>query len=370
MKKILKRFRIISPQYANPADPWLSVIIPVIILIGIVMVYDASVALALRDFNDPYHFVRDQIRWLGVGCVALFTAYAIDYRSLKKLALPFMAGTGVLLLAVFLPGIGIRALGAHRWLSLGPLVLQPAELAKLALIVYLAAWLSRPDRGKLLYFLSFVSVVGGLVVLEPDLGTATILFCIALGMYFSSGAPLWHFLMISPLVGIGVGGLAVIAPYRLKRITSFLNPDADPLGSSYQIRQALIAIGTGGLSGLGFGKSRQKYEYLPEANTDSIFAIFAEEFGFIGCIALLLLLSAFVIRGFSIARRIDDPFGKLLAAGITTWIGVQSALNIAAITGLVPLTGIPLPFISYGGSSLVITMTAAGILLNVSRHVK
>lgn len=336
-------------------------------LFGILMVYDSSVAIAVRDFGNQYYYLRDQLKWLALGFTALTIFSLVDYHYWYKIALPILLGTLVLLLAVFLPGIGVTALGAHRWINFGLFVLQPAELAKLALVIYLSAWFSVRERGRFAAFMVLVSMVVGLVLLEPDLGTSVIIIAIALILYFASGAPVLHFAAILPVLLIGVIGFAVISPYRMARLTTFLHPDRDPLGSSYHIRQALLGLGSGGWFGVGIGQSRQKYEYLPEANTDSIFAIIGEETGFAGSVAVILMFVFASWRGFRIAKRATDSFGRLLAVGITSWISVQTIINLSAMVALMPLTGVPLPFVSYGGSSLIIILAAVGILLNVSK---
>lgn len=334
---------------------------------GLIMVYDASVAIAIRDFNDQYHFVRDQLRWLGIGIVSLFIFSRIDYHRLKPFVLPMLLATLLLLLAVFIPGLGIKALGARRWINVGFFIIQPAEIAKLTLILYLSVWLSHPEKGRLWSFLLLVGMVVGLIVLEPDLGTAVIVVGIAVALYFLSGAPLSHFLALIPVLLIGIGVLAIASPYRFSRVLTFVNPERDPLGSSYQIRQVLLALGSGGVTGVGIGKSRQKYEYLPEANTDSIFAIIGEEVGYVGALVVISVYLFIVWRGFRIARHAPDPFGRLVALGISLWFGIQTSINLSAMVVLIPLTGIPLPLISYGGSSLIILMISFGILLNISR---
>jgi len=339
-------------------------------LFGLLMVYNSSVAMAIRDFGNQYYYLQEQTKWLILGFVIFLTFSFIDYRVWKKLSFPIMLGTIVLLCIVLLPGIGIKALGAKRWINLGFFVLQPAEFAKLSLIMYLSAWLTGVKKQKLFPFLLIIGVFVGLIMLEPDLGTAMIITLTSLAMFFYSGAVLQQFLFILPLFGAGATLLAVFSPYRLKRLLTFFNPESDPLGASYHIRQAIIALGSGGLFGLGLGQSRQKYEYLPEANTDSIFAIIGEELGFIGCVILIFVYLFMLWRGFRIARRIEDPFGRNLALGITTWIGIQTLINISAMVALIPLTGVPLPFISYGGSSLVIMLTSCGILINISRFVR
>ncbi len=352
----------------HPPDRWLILVTVALSLFGLLMVYDSSVAIALRDFFDQYHFVRDQLRWLVFGFLAFGIFSLIDYHFWYRLALPLLVGSLVLLLAVFVPGLGIRALGAQRWLNLGFLVVQPAELAKLALVIYLSAWFSFHEKGRLIPFLLLLAMIVGLVILEPDLGTAIIILATAVIIYFLSGAPIFQLLLLVPVLVAIVFGLAIVSPYRFARIMTFLNPESDPLGASYQVRQAILALGSGGFWGVGIGKSRQKYEYLPEANTDSIFAIIGEEVGFLGASALIGGFLFLISRGFKIARRSPDQFGRLLALGISVWIAVQVAINLAANVALVPLTGVPLPLISYGGSGLVVVLAALGILVNISRQ--
>lgn len=357
-----KKETLLSP------DRWLVGVVLILAFFGVLMVYDSSVAIAIRDFGNQYYYAKEQIKWLGIGIVAMSLLSRVDYHKWYGLALPALVGTMALLVAVFIPGLGVRALGAHRWLNFGVFVLQPAELAKLVLVMYLAAWFSGREKGRLGAFLLLVGIMFGLVILEPDLGTGIIIVATALVMYFISGADPRHFALLLPIVVIGVTLLAVSSPYRFLRLTTFLNPERDPLGASYQIRQVLLALGSGGWTGIGIGKSRQKYEYLPEANTDSIFAIIGEETGFMGAILVIAAFAFLVWRAFRVAARAPDPFGKLLAAGIASWVGVQSVLNIGAMVALIPLTGIPLPLISYGGSSMVILLAATGILLNISRQ--
>jgi len=351
----------------RPSDRWMLLAVVILSLFGILMVYDSSVAIAIRDFGNQYYYLRDQLKWLVVGFAALTVFSFIDYHYWYKIALPMLLATLVLLLAVFIPGIGIRALGAHRWINFGFFVLQPAELAKLVLVIYLSAWFSVRERGRLAAFALLVAMVVGLVLLEPDLGTSVIIIAIALILYFASGAPVVHFALIIPVLAAGMFMVTIISPYRMARLTSFLHPQQDPLGSSYHIRQALLGLGSGGWFGVGIGQSRQKYQYLPEANTDSIFAIIGEETGFAGGLAVILMFMFASWRGFRIAKRAQDGFGRLLAIGVTSWISVQTIINLSAMVALMPLTGVPLPFVSYGGSSLIIMLAAVGILLNISR---
>ncbi len=337
-------------------------------LIGLLFIFEASGVSAARTFGDKYYFFREQSIWFATGFVIMIFVSFFDYHRLYKLALPIMGVTIFLLLAVFIPGLGVKALGAHRWLNLRFSTVQPAEIAKLALIIYLAAWLSIKEKGRLFAFIILMGIVVGLVVIEPDLGTAIIICLVALSIYYISGAPIWHFAALIPLTAGATFLLAIISPYRFRRLITFLNPSTDPLGISYHIRQVLLALGSGGIFGLGLGKSRQKFEYLPEAMTDSIFAIFAEELGFIGSFALIIIFLFIIWRGIRIAAHAPDRFGQLLAFGIISWIGFQTIINLGAMVALVPLTGVPLPFISYGGSNLVMTLVGVGILLNISRQ--
>jgi len=353
-------------QPKSRGDRWLLITTIILTAVGILMVYDSSVAIAMRDFNDPYHFVRDQIKWLALGYIAFTVTSRVPYRTWYRFAVPALLGTMGLLIAVFIPGIGVRALGAHRWINLGFTTLQPAELAKLAMILYLSAWFSSKEKNRLPAFLLLVGMIGGLIVLEPDLGTATMIISTAFIMYFLSGAPILHFILLIPVMALGGVALAVLEPYRMRRVLTFLNPENDPLGASYQIRQILLSLGSGGIFGVGLGQSRQKYEYLPEANTDSILAIIGEETGFIGTSIVTLLFLFLIWRIFKIAKRINDPFGRYLTLGIGSWIAIQTVVNIGSMVALMPLTGVPLPLISYGGSNLVITLGALGMIYNVS----
>lgn len=360
--------RFILKKEKSKFDLWLLFCVLALTCFGILMVYDASSVSAFRDFGDKYHFLKEQARWGLVGLVSLGFASRFDYRRFYSLSPLLLLGVIFLLAAVFIPGLGIRTYGASRWLDLRFFSFQPSELVKLVLVIYLAAWFSTPEKGRLWAFLLLSGIILSLIILQPDMGTAIILALIALVLYFLSGAPLWHFALLAPL-GIILGGVLVkIAPYRLQRVLTFLNPMREPLGASYHLRQILIALGLGGFWGQGLGQSRQKYEYLPESMTDSIFAIIGEELGFFGAGILILVLLFIIWRGFKLAFRAPDKFGKLLAAGITSWLGIQTFVNLSAMVSLIPLTGVPLPFISYGGSSLVVALFGVGILLNISQQ--
>jgi cell division protein FtsW len=335
---------------------------------GLFMIYDASSFVAFRDFVDKYHFVKDQIFWiiLGLGTLLFFSRF--DYHRLYNLALPILLIAIGLLVAVFIPGIGVKVLGASRWIDLKFTTLQPSEFVKIALAIYLAAWFSKKEKGRVWSFLLLLGLIIGLVILEPDMGTAVIILVEGIVLYFLSGAKLIYFAILTPVLGVLGFLFAKLEPYRAARISAYLNFNQDISGSSYHVRQILIALGSGGLTGVGLGNSLQKYAYLPENATDSIFAIVAEELGFIGALFIIIIFVVIVWRGFYIAMNSKDPFGKLLAGGITTFLAMQIIINLAAQTALLPLTGIPLPFISYGGSALIINLTAIGILLNIARQ--
>lgn len=331
------------------------------------MVYDASSAAGVKDFNDKYYFLKEQVKWVSIGTIVAVGAFFFGYRRLKVIALPSLLVSLLLLVAVFLPGVGVKAYGASRWINLGFTVFQPSELAKLSLIIYLSAWLTTKEKGRLPSFLVLVGLLVFLIILEPDMGTAIVLFLAALIIYFLSESKILGLLFLLPLVVFGGVGLAMASPYRLRRLLTFFNPDVDPLGASYHIRQALIAIGSGGVWGLGLGSSRQKYSYLPEATTDSIFAIIGEELGLIGASALLFVFMLLFYFAVQATLEVEDKFGRTLGLGIIAWLAVQTLVNISSIVALIPLTGVPLPFISYGGSALVMEMAAVGILVSIWR---
>lgn len=357
-----------SEKYSHKPDMVLAGAVVLLTIFGILMVYDASSVSALRDFGDKFYYLKEQIKWFGLGLFSLFFLSRFDYKKLYILSpLILLAAIGFLLL-VFIPGLGIKAYGASRWLDFRLFSFQPSEIAKLASVIYLSAWFSGKEKGRIWPFLFLSGVLLTLIFLQPDMGTAVILALTSFFLYFLSGAPLWHLGVLAPLAGFLGFILIRISPYRFKRLLSFVNPDFDPLGISYHLRQILMALGSGGLFGLGIGQSRQKYAYLPESMTDSIFAIIAEEIGFLGVSVLILFLLFCLWRGFNIAKAAPDRFGQLLAAGITSWLGIQIFINLAAMVALIPLTGVPLPFISYGGSSLVVAMSGIGILLNISRQ--
>ncbi|OGH16236.1 MAG: cell division protein FtsW [Candidatus Levybacteria bacterium RIFCSPHIGHO2_02_FULL_37_10] len=335
---------------------------------GLLMIYDASSYIAFRDFGDKYHYIKEQSMWVILGFTGLFFFSFYNYRKLYYLSLPALLVAIVLLILVFIPGLGVTALGARRWIDFGFFILQPAEFVKLALAIYLSAWFSNKEKGRFLAFALLLGLVLFLVMLEPDMGTAAIILSQGLIIYFLSGGNIFYFLSTLPIIGFLGFLLIKLEPYRAARLATFFDPNSSLLTSSYHVKQILIAFGMGGLTGVGLGNSLQKYAYLPENTTDSIFAIIAEEFGFIGSVFLIILFIIVVWRGFLIAGHAKDTFGKLLAGGIISFLAVQFIINLGAQTALIPLTGVPLPFISYGGSALVIDLCSIGILLNISKQ--
>ena len=330
------------------------------------MVYDASVVQGLKDFKDSYYYIRQQLIWVVIGVISMIFFVGFDYRKLKSLAPALLFVSILLLLAVFIPGLGVSGGGAHRWLKLGLITIQPAEIIKLTGVIFLAAIFEKRVR-----FLPFLALVAGVSLItavgQKDLGSTMVFVMTAATLYFAAGGSIWHFVVSSPVV---IGALLLLiftSGYRSKRILAFLDPFSDPQGFTYHISQVLIALGSGGLFGLGLGHSRQKFEYIPQVSTDSIFGIIGEELGFVGASLLMMLFLTVLLRGFNIAQRCQDNFGKILALGLTSWLGIQVIINLSSMTALLPLTGVPLPFISYGGSALVANLTAIGILLNISK---
>lgn len=348
-------------------DIYLLLSVCLLTLFGLFMIFDASSFAAYRDFADKYHYVKDQFFWVILGFAALTFFSYFDYHRMYSLALPILVIALALLILVFIPGIGVHILGASRWIDAGIFTIQPAEFVKLALAIYLSAWFSNKEKGRLFAFLLLMVLVLGLVILQPDMGTTVIILSEALVIYFLSGANIIYFSLLVPFLAF-LGFLFIkLSPYRAKRLEAFLSINESLESSSYHVKQILIALGAGGLTGVGLGNSIQKYAYLPESTTDSIFAIIAEELGFVGAAALILFFIFIFGRAFYIAVNAKDNFGKLLGVGVTTFLAVQTIINLAAQTALVPLTGIPLPFLSYGGSSLIIDLAAIGILLNISK---
>jgi len=329
------------------------------------MVGSASVVDASRNFGDKWYYLKLQMMWSGIGLAGLLFFSRFNHLKLQKFALHMLVFNLFLLVLVILPGVGTSALGARRWINLGFFSVQPSEIAKITLAIYFSALFTKKDN--FLPFITILGVVCGLVMLQPDLGTSLVIASSALLTYFGSGGRLSRLLAAVVLGIFAVTIMTIAAPYRLNRLKSYLDVSHDPLGSSYQIRQALIALGSGGIFGQGLGQSKQKYAFLPETTTDSIFAIVGEEFGFIGTATVLVAYTLLILQGYQIAKSAKNKFSANLATAITSVLGLQVFINISAISALLPLTGIPLSFISYGGSSLVIMLAAAGILININK---
>ncbi len=343
--------------------------------LGLVMILSASSVASFANYGSSYLFFKKQLLWAAIGGASFIVFSRLDYRHLKGVGYPAYALVFILLLAVLVPGVGITTGGSSRWLGAGPFTFQPSELAKLALVLFAADVFSRKKESSLREFthtaLPLVPALGGLTVLviaQPDLGTTLLLGSIALGMLFVAGAPLGYVTIIGGAGGALAGFAALSAPYRRERVLSFLNPWSDPLDTGYQAIQSMFALGSGGWFGVGIGASRQKWLYIPNAHTDFIVAIIGEETGLIGTSVVLGLFAFIAYLGIRIARNAPDRFGTLLASGITIWITVQALVNIGAVTASLPITGVPLPLVSFGGSSLVVSLIAMGILVSIARH--
>jgi len=347
-------------------DFFLLIVVSLLTFFGLLMVYDISSFSAFKDFGDKYHYIKDQAVWALLGFIALTFFTFFDYHRLYNLSLPLLFAALLFLLLVFIPGFGVYIMGARRWIDMRFFLFQPAEFVKLVLAIYLSAWFSQKEKGRFFAFVLLMGLIFLLIILQPDMGTAGIILFEALIVYFLSGGNLLHFGLLLPVVSFLGVLLIKIEPYRAKRLASFFS--GGTVETSYHVKQILIALGMGGLTGVGLGNSLQKYAYLPESTTDSIFAIIAEEIGFLGASILVFLFMLLVWRGFVIAMSAKDNFGKLLAGGIISFIGIQTIINLGAQTVMIPLTGVPLPFISYGGSALVVDMCSIGILLNISRQ--
>ncbi|OGZ34236.1 MAG: cell division protein FtsW [Candidatus Portnoybacteria bacterium RIFCSPHIGHO2_02_FULL_39_12] len=363
----------------KPHHPDYILIFTVIALVvfGLIILTSASVVISQETFGQSYYFLKHQLLYgLLAGLIFWWLGQKIYYQTWAKLTLPLLFVSLVLLVLVFLPQIGYQYGGANRWIVLGPVSVQPAEITKLTFILYLAALLAKKKEKVadvsqgLVPFLVITVLIGILIAYQPDAGTLGIIVLTAGLIYFLAGAKISHLFVIG-LLGLASFFLLIkTAAYRMDRLNVFLRPETDPQGIGYQINQALLAIGSGGLFGRGLGHSLQKWQYLPEPISDSIFAITAEELGFIGAVLLIILFIIFAWRGFKIAKNAPNVFGCLLAAGITGWLVFQALINMAAITGLIPLTGIPLPFVSYGGSAMAVSLAGIGILVNVSKYTR
>ncbi|MBN1381425.1 MAG: putative lipid II flippase FtsW [Deltaproteobacteria bacterium] len=359
----------------NP-DVILLIITLILVMVGTVMIYSSSSIMAAARYHDGYLFLKKQLIFvcLGLGLMILWTK--IPYHYLKKLAYPFIGLSFVLLVAIFIPHVGMKAGGAKRWLKLGFFSFQVSEMVKVAIVLFLAHFLTkkmdvlRDFKKGVVAPLTVVAFLVGLILLQPDFGTAVIIAILLMFMLYVSGCRVLHLSeMVAALIPIGVF-ILMQKPYRLARLTAFHDPWKDPHNTGFQIIQSLISFGSGGAFGVGVGDGMQKLFYLPEPHTDFIIAVIAEEAGFVGVMAVIVLFSVFIYRGFMIAFKAPDRFGSLLAAGLTMIIALEAFVNIAGVMGLVPLKGLALPFLSYGGTSLLMSLMMVGILLNVSSYEK
>lgn len=372
----LARSKVKQIKKGGQIDFMFAMLLAALILIGLTMISSASIVMSRTVAGQDNFYFFSQLKSAALGLFLLLVALKIDYRFWKKVSPYILAINIIFLIIVFIPGLGFHHGGANRWVVIGPINFQPSEIIKLSLVLYLASWFENKGNEVrnfvtgTLPFLAILGTVAFLVMKQPDMGTTSVLAVTSGVMFFVAGA---NYLHVGAMVSAGIAGLFLLiktAPYRMARLMIFLNPSADPSGKGYHINQALLAIGSGGLFGMGFGRSRQKFNYLPEPATDSIFAVIAEELGLIRASLFILLYLVFAVRGYRIAKNAPDVFGRLVAVGITTWIIAQAFINIMAIMSLIPLTGVPLPFISYGGSSLIMLMFASGILLNISKYSK
>ncbi len=338
------------------------------------MVYSSSLALGLLAFDDAHYFVTRQTMWAAIGAIMLVGLMRLDYNVLRKLSPLLMLASILGLMAVLVPGVGLERNGAQRWIALGPLPpAQPSEFAKLALIIYVSAWLAARGSDVKSFYLGFVpfvlmvGIVAGLILLEPDTGTAAVLVLTTMTLFFIAGASLTHLVALLGVGGVAASFLILTSGYRADRLFAFIRAEDDPAGLGFQTIQLLIALGSGGISGLGLGASRQKFFYIPGSHTDGIFAVVGEELGFIGAMGVLILFGVLIYRGFRVILNARDDFGALLATGVVCWIAYQALMNVGGITRAIPMTGIPMPFLSYGGSALAALLAAIGVLLSVSR---
>lgn len=361
---------------AQPPDYVFVILAGLLVIVGAVFLASASSALGFQKFNDSYYYIKHQLFYgLIPGLIVCYFLSNLPYQRLKAWALGALLISLVLLLAVFIPGLGLNYGGASRWVHLGSFVIQPSELVKITFILYLAAWFSGRETAEInsitkgvLPFLLTVGLVTGLIILQPDLGTASVILAASFLIYISAGAKVSH---LATLGGVGLSFLWLLikfVPYRASRLMVFLHPEFDPQGVGYHINQALLAVGSGGLFGVGLGYSRQKYQYLPEVTGDSIFAVIAEEMGFVFSVLFIFLIVAWLWRGFKVISKAPDSFGRYLGLGILSWLGWQTFINMASMLNILPLTGVPLPFVSAGGSALVTALSGLGILINISRQ--
>ncbi len=352
-------------------DKILLISVIILSLFGLLMIYSSSSIWATYKYNDPYKYFKSQAIFLILGYFIIFITSKVDYHIYKKYSNHILIISIILLILVLIPGIGTIRNGSRSWFGIGSFGIQPSEFAKLGLIIFTSKYLTRNKikdiKSSVLPILLIVLLIFGLIMLQPDFGTGVIIVITIVALLFVSGVNMSFFIKIGLLGLIGVVILVIIAPYRLERITSFLNPWKDPLGSGFQIIQSMYAIGPGGLLGMGLGNSIQKHFYLPEPQTDFIFSIISEELGFAGILIVTTLFITIIYRSITISIKQEDNFAKYLSFGITFSLAFQTLLNLMVVVGLIPVTGVTLPFLSYGGSSLLISLLSIGIVLNISK---
>ncbi len=364
-----------SRKHMNTPDYFLLAALVILTIFGLAMLASASSDMGKIRFNNSYYYLEHQILYgLSLGIAGFLMGYFIYFQRLKKIAFVLLLVSLITLVLVFTP-LGSLVNNTNRWLRLGPFSFQPAELMKLTFVIYLAAWLSNPKfkratdfEGGLLPFMLVSGLIAGLLILQPATSTVVILLAAGLAVYFMSGAPIKYILGIVGVALLAIALVIYVTPYRRARILGFLDKSQNVQGQNYQVNQGLIAIGSGGIAGVGYGQSATKASYLPTPIDDSIFAVTAEELGFVGAGALIALFAIVSLRMFWLAKKTGDQFGRLLLVGFGTVIALQAFVNMASISGVIPLTGVPLPFVSYGGTALAIFLTMGGIALNVSRY--
>jgi cell division protein FtsW len=360
----------------KPLDFWLLITVLVLLSLGLIMVFSASAPTAQKDYNDIYFIIKSQLAYAVLGLIAMAVVTNINYRVYGKFTPILMAFSIITLILVLVPGVGKEANGAWRWIFIGPINFQPSEITKLAVIMFVSWKLSRRSKPMdsfikdFLPYMVLLGVIALLLLKEPHLSATVIIGAIFCVVLFAGGAKIRHFFIVGLPAVAGLFALMIFTDYMKKRLDSFIDPWSDLLGSGWQTVQSLYAIGSGGIFGRGIGQSMQKFLYIPEPHNDYIFAILAEELGFIGVFAVLLLFLIFIWRGIKIAMNAPDVFGSLLAVGITSLIGIQALFNIAVVSKAVPPTGVSLPFFSSGGTSLILFLVEVGILLNISRYSK
>lgn len=370
---MIKKF--IQNKKTNKGDYLIPFLVILLSIVGLIFIYSASNYSANATYGDAYYFVKKQALGIGVGIIAMLLIAQIDYHKLKKYALFFAIVAVVLLLAIFIPGVGVENYGAKRWIGFGSFTIQPSELAKFALILF-SAWYISKDPSKIRTFVGILPILGYggllcvLIIIEPNMSITVCVATLMMAVLFASGMKIKHFLLIFiPIILLGVA-LILIEPYRLNRLSAFLNPWASPKGEGYQLIQSLYALGSGGWFGVGIFNSRQKYAFLPFSESDFILSVIGEEIGFIGLILFFILLAFIVYRGIKTASETKDVFGYTLAVGITMIFGIQVIVNALVVTGTIPPTGLPLPLVSSGNTSIIVFMTEMGVLYNISKNNK